>query len=59
MRGFMMEIAPILTTQPIKKIKRVVHEGQKKPEQSQAEEPNSDEGKGPDDSEPQHIDEIA
>jgi len=55
----MMEIAPILTTQPIKKIKRVVHEGQKKPEQSQAEEPNSDEGKGPDDSEPQHIDEIA
>jgi len=58
MGGFMIEIAPILITQPIIKIKKVVHEGKKEPEQNQPQEQNNEEDDGPEEPGQQHIDEI-
>jgi len=54
----MIEIAPILITQPIIKIKKVVHEGKKEPEQNQPQEQNNEEDDGPEEPGQQHIDEI-
>lgn len=54
----MIEIAPILTTQPIKRIKKVVREGQKEAKQNQSQEQNSEEDDGPEEPGQQHIDEI-
>jgi len=55
----MIEITPILTTPPIKKVKKIIREDKNLPDkkQSQAHD-NDDKETALNDSEPQHIDEI-
>jgi len=54
----MIEIAPILTTPPIPKIKKVIRDGQKPDDQKQSNQKEKD-SKGDDSNEQtQHIDEI-
>ncbi|MFK5948653.1 MAG: hypothetical protein QM500_07790 [Methylococcales bacterium] len=54
----MIEIAPIITTHPIPKIKKVIREGRKPAGQKQSQQENKSKDDGSDDQEQQHIDEI-
>ncbi len=54
----MIEIAPIITTHPIPKIKKVIRDGRKPAGQKQSQQKNNSKDDGSDDQEQQHIDEI-
>ncbi len=54
----MIDIAPILTTAPIPKIKKIIRDGQKPPEKKQSKQNENNKKGGGDGNEPQHIDEI-
>ncbi len=56
----MIEIAPLVNTRPLKKIKKVVPEEQKKADKQPSQEQTENENEAPstEDSESQHIDEI-
>lgn len=59
MGGSMIEIKPLITTHPVKKINKIVREHQKPPEQNQAQEhEKNDEDIDSNEPEQQHIDEI-
>jgi len=55
--GSMIEITPISTMPPIKKIKRIIREDKNSPDKQPSQE-HEDKELILDDSEPQHIDEI-
>jgi len=54
----MIEIAPILTTPPIPKIKKIIRDGQKSSEQQAQQNKDKNKEEESNGSEPTHIDEI-
>lgn len=54
----MIEISPISTTHPIKRIKKIVRERDKQPDKNQSEEPNKEGDDNSNDPQQQHIDET-